>query len=377
MTDVLVVAVEEIWPPRQGGQVRVAGLIDVLREDFDVAVAVPQASNPSLSPVPVFGLRKGPAGPQLRHFLSPRPRIGQAMLGPDGPSRLTHLVNELMPAMVLFTHSYLAAMSDPLDVPIAVDFANIESARLRTFAASGPLKNRLSALVETMKARSWEPRVARRAGLCLALAEGDARVLSRWQAKVAHVPNGVRATGRRERSPKRGHFLFLASADYSPNREAAEWLVGSVWPAVRGDVPDARLVIAGRRSDAVFEHFHGIAGVEVAGEVTNVEPLYREAAAVLAPVQSGGGQQLKVIEALSFGRVVVATSFSARSVPPDLSDLCVVADSDQEYAAAVVRQLTDSHARWDREQRAEPAVESLPTWRMAAQPVLEWLRELP
>jgi succinoglycan biosynthesis protein ExoO len=114
----------------------------------------------------------------------------------------------------------------------------------------------------------------------------------------------------------------------------------------------------------------------VAGEVADVEPLFREAAVVLAPVQAGGGQQLKVIEALSYGRVVVATSFSARSVPSELSDLCVVADGEHEYAAAVVKQLTDSPSRWAREQRAETGVQALPTWRVAAQPAVAWMRNI-
>ncbi len=42
--DVLVVASEDIWPPRQGGQVRVAGIVGALSQNFRVAVAVPNAS---------------------------------------------------------------------------------------------------------------------------------------------------------------------------------------------------------------------------------------------------------------------------------------------------------------------------------------------
>ena len=374
--DVLVVASEDIWPPRQGGQVRVAGIVGALSQNFRVAVAVPNASADE-RPVPVYSLAVATKrSSSMRGFVSSRPRIGRVGLGAFAHARLHDAVTDLQPRAVLFTHSYLAAMSPSLGVPIVVDFANIERERLKSFRSRGRLRNRLSATLEAAKASRWEPRVALDADFCLALTQRDRATLEDWGATATYVPNGVVTSREATNSPESGHVLFLASADYAPNRDAGHWLIFSVWPLVRQAMPSARLVVAGRRSDDVFRDAIGIPSIEVLGEVPDVAPLFEGAALVAAPITSGGGQQLKVIEALSFLRVVVASPFSARSVPNGLESLCRTASGADEYAKALVELLTEPSDRWSREDLARDAVARMPTWLAATKPLTDWLRKL-
>lgn len=377
MVDILVVAVENIWPPRQGGQVRVAGLVGALSSEFEVAVAVPNLVGCNDAPVSVHALTSNGARTRRSSgFLSTKPRIGHAALGRGADTALRRLAEELRPTAVLYTHSYLAAVAPIQDLPTAVDFANLESRRLRSFARRGRAVNRLSAGFEAIKAGRWEPRVARRADLCLALAPRDLDVLTDWGAEAVHVPNSVSMTRALTRSPENGPVLFLASADYPPNRDAGNWVVNDVWPLVQRVLPSARLQIAGRRSREVFGGASDVPGIEVVGEVSEVGALYESAVAVLAPVRSGGGQQLKVIEAMSHARLVVATDFSARSVPSSLDSLSVVADTPSAYAEAIVEVLNNPRRRWQKESQSRSEVANLPTWRDASEPLVSWLGSL-
>jgi glycosyltransferase involved in cell wall biosynthesis len=61
-------------------------------------------------------------------------------------------------------------------------------------------------------------------------------------------------------------------------------------------------------------------GVEVAGFVDNLASEYANADVVVAPVFSGGGTQIKVLEALAYGRGLVASPFALAGFSAYLRD---------------------------------------------------------
>ncbi|MFW2512327.1 glycosyltransferase [Demequina sp. SO4-13] len=363
-----------MWPARQGGQVRMAGLIEALSGQFHTVVALPRGQVMTGAPVAVRSLGDPNSRRAMaRGFLSPLPRIGHATLGAQGRDQIRSITEEFKPRAILYTHSYLAAMAGPTDVPVIVDFQNLETQRLSTFARRGRLHNRASAHFEYFKARRWEPETARRASLCLALSDADNAELKGWGAEVITVPNGTARASALVRSPRRGPAVYLASGDYAPNLDGGRWLLRHVWPQVIAKDPGARLVIAGRGTAAAYAYAASMPGVTVLGEVDDTRALLDSAAVVVAPVNSGGGQQLKVIEALSRARVVLATPFSARSVPPETRDLCITAEDAMAFSSALVDTLHDTAARWSREDTASKSAELLPTWRESVAPVAVWL----
>ncbi len=314
MADVLVVAGEALWPDDHGGRIRTARLAEALGRRFDVWVAAPAGAPPpsglGFVELPV----NDPVG-RLRSVASARPRLGQAMLGHRRRAVLAESVCRLQPAAVLFAHSYLAATAPDLPVPFVVDFADVEVRRLWSLAQRGSARNRAAITVEWAKAHWWEPRVARRAGLVLAVTAPDAELLASWGGAAMLVPHGVGFRPYRP-SPAEGPVTFVASFDYAPNRDAARFVLEEVWPRVRAEAPAARLRIVGRAAKAVVGCTACHDGVEVVSHPEQVERYYQEASVLLAPVRTGGGAQVKVAEALGRGRVIVATSFSARSAPP-------------------------------------------------------------
>jgi hypothetical protein len=332
MTDVLVVAHEAIHPTTTGGRIRVAALADVLGRTFDVRLHEPASTRPAALAI-----------------ARPVPRLGVAMLD-------RRALDVDGAAVVLYTHSYLEPVGPPVAVPVVVDFPNLEVDRQRSMATTGSAPRRLLAAVEAVKARRWEPATARRAAVCVAVTEHDAGVLRSWGARaVVVVPNAATAT-RCPPSPADGPVTFFANATYGPNRAAAEHLRRAVWPLVASERPNARLRICGRGTD---------------DEVDDVEPVFRDASMLLAPIGAGGGTQLKVIEALAHGRVVVASEYSARSAPPSARDACVATVDAADMAATIVRLLDDVDDRHRRERGA-----AVPTWTEACAPLVDAIAAL-
>lgn len=377
--DILVVAGEPCWPAVNGGRARTGALALALAREFNVAVAAPPDASEldsaaGGSPLPAIELPRRER-PRIRHSLGLQPRLGRALVGRAATAALADVVVRTRPRVVLYAMSYLAAACPlPGDAHIVIDFANIEVARLRSLATCGSPKQRVSAGLEATKALVWEPRVARLASIAVAVRDDDAQRLRRWGAQPLVVPNTAARPSRHLPSRDDAPVVFVASGAYRPNVDAGNWLIAQVWQLVRSRVPMARLRIVGHRSASVFAWANGRDGIEVVGTVSDLAQELEDAALVVAPVARGGGTQLKILEALAAGRVVVVTEHGSRSVPAALAAGAVGAADAKSFAGTVVDLLSNPDGRHRRERAAWEA--PLPTWEEAAAPLVVSLTSL-
>ncbi|MDG4779477.1 glycosyltransferase [Micromonospora sp. WMMD961] len=351
MSRVLVVSVEPPWPAHHGGRIRTARVAEALSEQVEVLVTFPDHGNREADP-PV-ATRPLPWSPPsaVRTRASGRPHLGGHYMMPIAES-LDALCADFRPDAVYWSHSYLAAWAPPASrrVPQIVEFANIESQRLQTLVTSAQGWQRMARRAEATKAGFWEPRVAAQAEVCVALAQPDLDVLSKWARQVILAPNGVDIWPYQP-SPWDGYVLALASYDYEPNVTALRALVRDVWPLVHAESPETRLVVAGRRSEALAPEFADVPGLTVLGTLDDVAQAYAGAAVTVAPATTGGGSQLKLTESMSRGRSVVMSPFAAQGLPDALrgADAYWSADHPQSFARAVVDAVRDLPTRHTRE----------------------------
>ncbi len=145
--------------------------------------------------------------------------------------------------------------------------------------------------------------------------------------------------------------LFVGSFSHPPNAEAAERLVRNIFPAVRAQVSDARLWIVGADPPAALG-LAGAGGVEVTGRVPDVTPYLDAAAVFAAPLRLGGGMRVKVLEALAAGKAVVASPRAVEGLDVVNGDQVLLAESDQEFAAAIIGLFREPARRVELARRA-------------------------
>lgn len=132
--------------------------------------------------------------------------------------------------------------------------------------------------------------------------------------------------------------LFVGNFMHPPNVDAAERLIGSVFPLVRRVLPTAELRIVGPNPGRGLGATAGD-GVTVTGEVPIIREQLEDAAVVIAPLRSGGGMRVKVAEALAAGKAVVATPLAAEGLDVRNGEQLILAETDQDLAEAVVALL--------------------------------------
>lgn len=198
------------------------------------------------------------------------------------------------------------------------------------------------ALARWLTYRAWEPRLAREVDCCVFMSERDMRLVAAVAPLKSRlvVPVGVEL-GALAPLPEEPEVLFVGNLAHLPNRQAVEWLLRHIWPALRARVPGVRLTIVGREPAADLARMAQAAGVELAGDAPDVRPYYDRARAVIAPIRSGGGIRVKILEALAMGRPVVTTRLGAEGLPLEPGEHALFADSADEVAAQVARLLSD------------------------------------
>lgn len=142
--------------------------------------------------------------------------------------------------------------------------------------------------------------------------------------------------------------IMLGSYYHRPNAEGLDWFLRRVWPMVRAQVPEAEFrVIGPGLSPKRAEAYGRVSGVRVLGTVPSVVPHYRECAFSIAPIWTGAGINIKVMESYAYGRTCVLTPFAYRGYEDCLENgvSTCVAKSPEEYAQACINLLRDPALR--------------------------------
>jgi glycosyltransferase involved in cell wall biosynthesis len=203
---------------------------------------------------------------------------------------------------------------------LRLDFDDWESAT-RTSIAGGLRRagQRLQALrlaADACHAGVIERWVVARVGDVAVAAPCDAAALrARYpDATFSVFPNRLTSLPPRCGAGSARHLLFLGTLGYFPNQEAAHFALRVLLPQLRRSHADWRLTLAGYDAPEWLRRAAAQSGVRLLECVSDVAALYADAGLVIAPLRSGGGTKIKVLEALGFGRPVIATEHAARGL---------------------------------------------------------------
>ena len=168
----------------------------------------------------------------------------------------------------------------------------------------------------------WWPRYQRRVWRAFdrieVFTQRDAKTVARIAPAVAtrvHVnPFGIELPTVADPSlEEEGTIAFVGTFTHAPNVDAAQWLARDVMPLLRARSTGARLhvygddphgALAGLVRDDVYVH----------GWVPDIEAALARAAVVAAPVRVGGGQRMKVLQAMAMAKPIVTTPRGADGV---------------------------------------------------------------
>jgi glycosyltransferase involved in cell wall biosynthesis len=197
------------------------------------------------------------------------------------------------------------------------------------------------------KAQTLERRAVESYDVSIVCSEEDATALAATAgpgaaARIAVVPNGVSTSQYKATPvPSEPAVLFPGYFGYAPNSDGARWFCAEVWPRVRRLVPDATLVLAGRRPTPEVVALGELPSVSVHPDVPSMLPYFRSARAVIVPLRVGTGTRLKALEGMASGRPVIGTTTGLSGLGITDGVQARIADDPAAMADALAEVLRD------------------------------------
>jgi glycosyltransferase involved in cell wall biosynthesis len=158
------------------------------------------------------------------------------------------------------------------------------------------------------------------------------------------IPNGVDLASYRDidEIPQPNRLIFTGSLTFIPNCYTMHWFVEQVYPLIQIEVPDVHFAITGGKTG---QKLPDARNAHLVGYVDDVRPLIASSWISLAPIFSGGGTTLKILEAFALRTPVLATTKGAEGLEVQHNEHLLLADTPEAFAGQTVRLLNDKNLR--------------------------------
>lgn len=121
------------------------------------------------------------------------------------------------------------------------------------------------------------------------------------------------------------------------NFQGYAYFVKKILPIIREKYPDFVLRVVG----GGCKHLRQVPGIELLGFVPDLSSIYKNASFAICPLIGGTGQQIKIVEAMSYGVPVVALANVSTNSPIVNEINGFVAENAEEFASYMVMLLND------------------------------------
>ncbi|MES1261561.1 MAG: glycosyltransferase [Acidobacteriota bacterium] len=385
---VLILSPESPYPLHGGGQYRTASLIHYFAMFAEVdLLLISENGQPALLPPALVRSQK--VIPLPRHGKGALERyLRNARRAARGVSplidRLSGLASEIAEAigearydLGVIEHFWLAPYIVQMEAACketVLDLHNVESMLHRRCAITGNWLVSAGHKRFSKVTQELESKLLPRFSLVLATSAADQAVAQSIapSATIAVYPNALPAVEAPQISQKplrdsKGPpvIVFSGNFEYHPNIDAVRFLVTEIWPEVRKRNPEVRLRLVGRGDSFIRKFLRSEPGIEVSGPVPDARPEIAAAALVIAPLRAGSGTRIKILEAWSAGRAVLATPLAAEGLDARDGDNIALAATAPAFSESILRLLSDDGTRQRLGNHGRRTFERNYTWQAA------------
>lgn len=349
----LMLAPEPPYPLTGGGSFRTASLAEFLaaRYDLDLVLFQERGAGDFLSALPrgrfrnidVLELpahsRRGSARAlrNVRRWLNGIPPLIDRFAGFE--SALAAILESRQYEIAVAEHFWCAPYHPVLARSagrVLLNLHNVESVLYARYAATeGRLQRTFHRGFERANReleRTWLPCYS----LVLAASQIDARRAKSVarSARVSIYPNALPLRPRPR--VREDHVLaFSGNLAYPPNISAVRWFREHVWPRLTSQWPKLEWRIIGKNPAAVEQYLAGDQRIVLTGPVDDALAQLAAAQVVIAPLLSGSGTRIKILEAWAAARPVVATSVGAEGLSCRDGEHLWICDDPATFATKV------------------------------------------
>ena len=209
---------------------------------------------------------------------------------------------------------------------------------------------RLFIRYEARKLRQLESEMFRHVNLVIAVSDIDRATLEKLApgGRFAVVENGVdtRTFVPDDAAVQPENLVWVGGFHHQSNVEAVRFFLERIYPTVKASRPEVTLTLVGAEvPDELRNLIEGNPSIRPTGYVDDPVPDIQRGAVFVAPILSGGGTKLKVLEAMAAGKAIVSTSIGVEGIVGRDREHYLIADEPATFGREVIRLLEDAALR--------------------------------
>ena len=180
--------------------------------------------------------------------------------------------------------------------------------------------------------------------------------------EIAVVPNGLDAHFfHPKEAEKKYDIVFTGNMSYAPNVDAAIFLAEEIFPLLKAEKEDIKLLIAGANPHARIQALKSDS-IIVSGWMDDIREAYWQSRVFAAPLRLGSGLQNKLLEAMATLTPSVTTSLANNALAAKVNKEILIANNKEEFARKILALLSHPEAAAEQASNAFQFVTSQYNW---------------
>jgi len=195
-----------------------------------------------------------------------------------------------------------------------------------------------------------EKSILHQCDLILSISEEDCNVFRSWtNSRIITLPY-FPSQKNLKWTDKPDSFMHFGAMNWHPNLMSYERLRDKLFPLILEACPNSNLKIAGSFMDSL--EVPSNSRIELLGFVADKFEFLSTNGILLAPIESGSGVRVKIIDALSIGVPVITTTAGAQGIPLKNNEGLIICNTDEEFILQAVALSRDKNKRIALSQKA-------------------------
>lgn len=151
------------------------------------------------------------------------------------------------------------------------------------------------------------------------------------------APIGVDVENYKPDSASNEFSVFhLGSMNWMPNIEAVDWFLHNCWDQLKEKNPAIKLHIAGKEMPQRFKD-KADKNLIVYDVIDDAKKFMSDKPVMIAPLLSGGGMRVKIIEGMAMGKGIISTTIGAEGINYTENANILIADTPQKFIDCIVQ----------------------------------------
>ena len=208
--------------------------------------------------------------------------------------------------------------------------------------------------------RKLETKLIRDIDLLIPISERDRKRLLSLGRNVESItiPAGLDLSNYKPERPIHDKSIcFIGALDWTPNQEGIQWMIKGVLPHLVRRNNQITFHIAGRNAPAGFINELRHPNIEFHGEIEDAKAFMGKFKVMVAPLLTGSGIRIKILEGMAMGLCIVTTSIGAEGIAVEKEKQLMIEDNQELFAQKILVTLDNQQLANNMSSEARKVIE--------------------